>query len=262
MNPRFPAATVYGNQMSDEVVESIFTALADVLPDRVTAGWNKYMCTSTNGVDPRTNEPFGVLTVFQRTGPGGSLGADGWDALGFTGTAGQMRAPDPEMFELSSPHILEYHEYLPDSAGAGEFRGGLGTRSAWVNYGEHQFGTTLADNMRSEGALPAKGLFGGADSGLNDLTVTFPDGTTHEWGSKEIISLPSGTRVESLAGGGAGYGFATRRPAETVAAEVRDGILSVEKARDAYGVVVNPQTFAIDADATAALRGTQKEAGA
>lgn len=255
LNPKFPAASVYGNQMADEIVESIFSALADALPDRVTAGWNKYMCTSTNGIDPRTGEPFGVLTVFQRTGPGGGAVADGWDALGFTGTAGQMRAPDPEMFELSSPHILEYHEYLTDSAGAGEFRGGLGTRSAWTSYGENQFGTSIADNMRSEGADPARGLFGGEDSGLNEMTVTYPDGKTFKWGSKEIIPLPSGTRIASVAGGGAGYGDPKKRPASTVAAEVRDGILSVEKARDAYGVVVNTKTFEVDADATSALRG-------
>lgn len=254
LNPRFPAATVFGNQMSDEVVECIMTALAGILPDRVSAGWNKYLCTSTNGVDPRTNEEFGTLTVFQRTGPGGVQGTDGWDALGFTGTAGQMRAPDPEMFELTSPHFLEYHEYLPDSAGAGEYRGGMGTRSAWVSYGENQHGVTLGDNVRAEGAVPAQGLFGGMDSGLNDMTVTFPDGTIHQWGSKEIIAMPPGTRVESLLGGGAGYGDPFKRPAEKVLAEVRDGILSAEKARSDYGVVLTADGTAVDTAQTAALR--------
>lgn len=254
LNPRFPAATVFGNQMSDEVVECIMTALAGILPDRVSAGWNKYLCTSTNGVDPRTNEEFGTLTVFQRTGPGGVQGTDGWDALGFTGTAGQMRAPDPEMFELTSPHFLEYHEYLPDSAGAGEYRGGMGTRSAWISYGKNQHGVTLGDNVRAEGAVPAQGLFGGMDSGLNDMTVTFPDGTVHQWGSKEIIAMPSGTRVESLLGGGAGYGDPYKRPAEKVLAEVRDGILSIEKARSDYGVVLTADGTAVDTAQTAALR--------
>ncbi|MEH1017175.1 hydantoinase B/oxoprolinase family protein [Micromonospora sp. CPCC 206060] len=255
IDPHFPAATIFGNQLCDEVVEAIMLALADALPDRVTAGWNKYMCTATNGVDPRTGEPFGTFTVFQRTGPGGVLGADGWDALGFTGTAGQMRAPDPEMFELTSPHFLEYHEYLPDSAGAGEFRGGLGTRSAWRTYGEGQIGVTLADNLRSEGAYPARGLFGGHDSGLNELRVEYPDGTVQEWGSKEIIDLPPGTRIVSLAGGGAGYGDPFKRPATKVLTEVRDGILSAERARTDYGVVIGADGQSIDESATAALRG-------
>ncbi|MDJ0339657.1 hydantoinase B/oxoprolinase family protein [Cryobacterium sp. PH31-O1] len=254
LNPRFPAATVFGNQMCDEVVECIMTALSGILPDRVTAGWNKYLCTSTHGVDPRTNEAFGTLTVFQRTGPGGMLGTDGWDALGFTGTAGQMRAPDPEMFELTSPHFLEYLEYLPDSAGAGEFRGGMGTRTAWRNYGEHQHGVTLGDNVRHEGAVPAQGLFGGADSGLNEITVTYPDGREHLWGSKEIIELPSGTRMESISGGGAGYGDPRKRAVSKVLAEVRDGVLSRQKALDDYAVVIADDGLSVDQVRTTALR--------
>ena len=110
--------------MCDEVLEAIILALAPALPDRVTAGWNQLLCTVLAGVDPRTDAPSVTLTIFQRGGPGAMQGADGFDALGFTGTPGSMRSPDLEMFELSTPaHMLEY-EYLPDSAGAGEWRGG------------------------------------------------------------------------------------------------------------------------------------------
>ena len=94
-------------------------ALADVLPDRVTAGWNQYLCTALSAIDPRTGEPSVSLTIFQRGGPGAMRGADGYDALGFTGTPGSMRSPDMEMFELSTPHLMHYCEYLPDSAGHG-----------------------------------------------------------------------------------------------------------------------------------------------
>ncbi|MGV9672071.1 hydantoinase B/oxoprolinase family protein [Gordonia sp. NPDC003504] len=253
IDPEFPAATIYGNQLCDEVVEAIMLALADALPDRVTAGWNKFMCTATNGIDPRTGEPFGTFTVFQRTGPGGVSGQDGWDALGFTGTAGQMRAPDPEMLELTTPLFLEYHEYLPDSAGAGEFRGGLGTRSAWQSYGEGQIGVTLADNMAAEGAFPARGMFGGHDSGLNSLTIEYPDGTVADWGSKEIVDLPPGTRIVSRAGGGAGYGDPRLRPAAKVRAEVIAGILSAARARSDYGVAIT-DAGEIDETLTATLR--------
>jgi N-methylhydantoinase B len=179
---------------------------------------------------------------------------DGWDALGFTGTAGQMKSPDPEMFEITSPHFLEYSEYLPDSAGAGEFRGGLGTRSAWRTYGEGQIGVSVADNMAHEGAYPARGLFGGHDSPLNELLVEYPDGTSQFWGSKEIISQPVGTRIVSSSGGGAGYGDPKRRPAAKVLAEVRDGLLSLERARDDYGVVIAPDGLSVDEAETAALR--------
>lgn len=254
LNPAFPAATIFGNQMCDEVLEAIMLALADALPDRVTAGWNQYICTALNGVDPRTEAPFVTLTVFQRSGPGAMRGADGWDALGFTGTAGQMRSPDPEMFELNSPHFLEYHEYLPESAGAGQWRGGLGTRSAWRCYGLGEVGVTIGDDIVAEGATPAPGLFGGHDAGRNRMSVELPDGGTHVWGSKELISLPVGAVIRSESGGGAGYGDPRLRPAELVLAEVQDELLSVEQARADYGVVVDPLTWSVDETATAELR--------
>jgi N-methylhydantoinase B len=254
LNPRFPAASVYGNQMCDEVLECIMSALAEPLPDRVTAGWTKNLSTALHGTDPKTGEPYVTLTVFQRSGPGAMRGTDGWDAFGFCGTAGQMRSPDPEKFELQSPHFLEYHEYLPDSAGAGQWRGGLGTRSAWISHGVGARGVTMGEDVRAENPPAASGLEGGEDASLNRLLIEFPDGTTHEWGSKEIVDLPKGSRILSWCGGGAGYGDPTERDVERVEREVISGLLSAEKAADAYGVVLAPGTGHVDKEATAQRR--------
>jgi N-methylhydantoinase B len=255
LNPRFPAASIFGNQMCDEVLEAIMLALAHALPDRVTAGWNQLLCTTLAAVDPRTGEPSVSLTIFMRGGPGAMRGADGFDALGFSGTPGSMRSPDMEMFELSTPHLVERYEYLPDSAGAGEWRGGLGTISRWRFYGIDELGVTIGDDVASEGADPAPGLFGGHPAGLNELTLHFPDGTSQSWGSKEIIrAIPPGTVCEARNGGGAGYGDPRRRDAARVFAEVRDGLLSIEEARAAYGVAVSPDLSGIDEAETAKLR--------
>ena len=257
LDPEFPASTIFGNQMCDEVLEAIMRALADVLPDRVTAGWNQYLCTALSAIDPRTNEPSVSLTIFQRGGPGAMRGGDGYDALGFTGTPGSMRSPDMEMVELSTPHLMHYCEYLPDSAGHGEWRGGYGTRSSWTFYGESETGTTIGDDVAAEGAEPAAGLFGGGPGGLNELRLRFPDGSTREWGSKEIIEhIPPGTVCEAVNGGGGGYGDARRRDPELVLAEVRDGLLSPEAARRDYGVALAADGRSIDAHATARLRGS------
>jgi N-methylhydantoinase B len=255
LNPRFPAATIFGNQMCDEVLEAIMMALKDALPDRVTAGWNQFLCTALNGIDPRSEEPFVMFTVFQRNGPGAMRGHDGWDAFGFTGTAGQMRAPDPEMFELTTPHFMEYCELLPDSAGAGQWRGGLGTRSAWHILGHHEMGVTIGDDLVHEGATPAPGLFGGLDAGLNTLRIEYPDGRRADWGSKEIVeSLPEGTRIVSECGGGAGYGSPLNRPPGLVLADYLNGLLSARRAAADYGVVIDEQDGVVDESATAALR--------
>src|SRR5262245_44518022 len=256
LNPRFPASSIFGNQMCDEVLESIMLALADALPDRVTAGWNQLLCTTLAAIDPRTGAPSVSLSIFMRGGPGATRGADGCDALGFSGTPGSMRSPDMEMFELSSPHFMEQYEYLPDSAGAGEWRGGLGTISRWRFYGLDELGVTIGDDAASEGADPAPGLFGGEPAGLNELQLLYPDGTVRDWGSKEIVhGIPPGTVCVSRNGGGAGYGDPRRRDAQRVFAEVRDGLLSPEKARASYGVAVLPDGSGVDEAETARLRG-------
>ena len=255
LNPRFPASSIFGNQMCDEVLESIMLALADALPDRVTAGWNQLLCTTLAAIDPRTEAPSVSLSIFMRGGPGAMKGADGFDALGFSGTPGSMRSPDMEMFELSSPHFMEQYEYLPDSAGAGEWRGGLGTISRWRFYGVGELGVTIGDDAACEGADPAPGLFGGEPAGLNELRLHFPDGTVRDWGSKEIVrDIPPGTVCEARNGGGGGYGDPRRRDARKVFEEVRDGVLSPEKARASYGVAVLPDLSGIDEAETARLR--------
>jgi N-methylhydantoinase B len=255
IDPKFPASTIFGNQMCDEVLEAIFDALSEVLPDRVTAGWNQFLCTALSAIDPRTDEPSVSLTIFQRGGPGAMRGADGYDALGFTGTPGSMRSPDMEMFELSTPHLMHYLEYLPDSAGPGEWRGGYGTRSSWTFYGEQEAGTTIGDDVAAEGADPPRGLFGGDDGTLNELRLRYPDGTVHDWGSKEIVTeIPPGTVCESVNGGGGGYGDPRRRDPERVRAEVRDGLLSASAARERYRVVVSDDGRTLDEAQTQRLR--------
>lgn len=259
LNPRFPAATIFGNQMCDEVLEAIMLALAEALPDRVTAGWNQLLCTTLTAIDPRTEAPSVSLTVFQRGGSGAMKGCDGYDALGFTGTPGSMRSPDMEMFELSSPHFIEYYELLPDSAGAGEWRGGYGTRSSWRFHGEQELGVTIGDDVAAEGADPAPGLFGGEPASLNELRLRYPDGTVKEWGSKEIVyEIPPGTVCESVNGGGAGYGDPLRRDPLRVLEEVRDGLLSLERARERYGVAVLPEGSGVDEDETRRLRAGRR----
>ena len=91
---------------------------------------------------------------------------------------------------------------------------------------------TIGDDSASEGADPAPGLFGGEPAGLNELRLVLPDGTVREWGSKEIVhGIPPGTVCIARNGGGGGYGDPRRRDPRKVLAEVRDGLLSVEKAR-------------------------------
>jgi N-methylhydantoinase B len=185
------------------------------------------------------------------------LGTDGYDALGFTGTPGSMKSQDTEIFELSTPHIVEYNELNRDSAGAGQWRGGYGTRCRFRMYGENVRGSTLGDDSEAEGAVPAQGLFGGQDGKLNKLKLHLPDGTVRDWGSKEAVEIPKGTVCEVVHGGGGGYGDPLRRDPRLVAREVREGLLSPEWAREVYGVELLANSSEHDEQQTRRVRAAR-----
>jgi N-methylhydantoinase B len=66
--------------------------------------------------------------------------------------------------------------------------------------------------------------------------------------------VPKGTVYHQLAGGGGGYGDPQERPAELVAREVRNGIVSARAAREVYGVVLNERAGEVDQSATSSAR--------
>ena len=54
LNARYPKATTFGNHLCPPNADAIIRALAPVIPDRVTAGWNNLLCSLTTGLDPET----------------------------------------------------------------------------------------------------------------------------------------------------------------------------------------------------------------
>ena len=102
---------------------------------------------------------------------------------------------------------------------------------------------------------PAFGLHGGGPGSLNSLRLQTPDGEELAPLSLDLLTgIPKGTIYHQLAGGGGGYGDPRERPAEQVAREVRDELISVEAARERYGVVIDPADLTLDEEATRLLR--------
>jgi len=257
LNADFPKATTFGNHLCPPTADAIIRALAQAVPERVTAGWNQLLCGLITGRDPRRNAPYvDILFLGMKGGSGGTKGVDGYDHIGMIDASGGVLDQDYEMMEQQTPHLLRKHEYLTDSAGAGCFRGGLGIESEIMLSGEGMNAVTFGDGD----VEPAFGLFGGKSGSLNRIELRFPDGTVHRPLSKELVEgLPSGTVWWQQAGGGGGYGDPLERPAEKVARDVRNGVVSVEKAREDYGVVVDA-AGRLDGEATAALRAAGRGA--
>lgn len=234
LNAGYPKATTFGNHLCPPNADAIQRALAPVMPDRVTAGWNNLLCSLTTGFDPGKDDNYvDIMFMGMKGGSGGMQGTDGYDHIGMIDASGGVQDQDYEMFEQQTPHLLRRHEYLCDSAGAGEWRGGLGVETIYEIGSENTQLVTFGDGDFE----PAFGLFGGGDGTLNVLKLTTPDGEDITPRNKDLITgLPSGTVYYQQAGGGGGYGDPKKRPRETVREEVRNGVISAEAARDTYGV--------------------------
>jgi N-methylhydantoinase B len=253
VNPLEPAA-VTGCTISaaQAIIEAVWLALAQPVPDRVDACWARWCAPATMGFNPRTGRPFGDIHFMSKGGGGASLGHDGWDHIGTVVCAGGLRAPDPELHELVDPFTVLQYEFWPDSAGAGQWRGGMGTIYRW--------------RIDTDG-IPAAN-FGG---GTHEATAPFglaggkaaPPHELNLYKGKDVIKVEpeslyafdEGDVFEIYGSGGGGYGNPHRRQIEAVVADVRDGIVSVDKARNDYGVVLNSKTFEVDVEATKSARG-------
>jgi len=258
LNAAFPAATTYGNHLCPPNADAIARALAPVIPDRVTAGWNHLLCSLTTGNDPRRNDKYVDIGFMGLKGGSGALhGVDGYDHIGMIDASGGVLDQDYEMFEQQTPHLLLRHEYLCDSAGPGRWRGGLGVETIFEIGSDNTQVVVFGDGD----VEPAFGVAGGGSGSLNSVRLRYPDGREYVARSLDLITgVPRGTIYHQLAGGGGGYGDPKKRPAELVAREVRNGIISPQAARDIYGVVVDQQTWTVNRDETARLRGGSQAA--
>jgi N-methylhydantoinase B len=252
LNAKYPAATTFGNHLCPPNADAIIRALSKAIPERITAGWNQLLCYLVTGIDSRKKDSYvdiGFLGL--KGGSGGTSGVDGYDHIGMIDASGGVLDQDYEMFEQQTPHLLLKHEYWIDSAGAGQWRGGLGIETLFRISGEKTKVVTFGDGD----VEPAFGLFSGKEGTLNKIELMYPDGKIYKTTSKDLVEdVPEGTLLFQQAGGGGGYGDPYLRPAEKVRDEVRNGIISMEKAKKDYGVFVNPDSFEIDYERTEELR--------
>ena len=236
LNASYPAATTYGNHLCPANADAVARALAAAIPERVTAGWNHLLCTLTTGKDPRSREKYvDICFMGLKGGSGAMQGVDGYDHIGMIDASGGLLDQDYEMFEQQTPHLLVKHEYLCDSAGDGEWRGGLGVETVFKIGSDETQVVVFGDGD----VEPAFGLCGGRNGSLNSILLRYVNGTEYRPRSLDIIGdVPAGTVYQQLAGGGGGYGDPKKRSTELVAKDVRNGVISTAVARDVYGVVI------------------------
>ena len=139
------------------------------------------------------------------------------------------------------------YELLPDGAGAGTHRGGVGFAR------EYAFLTDCTLTLRTANHRHAAwGLFGGASPSPAATSIVLLDGREEEMDVLEAGRVTPGTRLRLCQSGG-GYGEPFARPAEPVLADIADGYVTREAARALYGVAVTADG-ALDQAETERLR--------
>jgi N-methylhydantoinase B len=99
------------------------------------------------------------------------------------------------------------------------------------------------------------GLYGGKPGGRS-ANFLDPYGTNQLLPAKvKHRPIKRGEVIRHLLAGGGGFGWAFEREVARVVRDVRDGKVSAASARRDYGVAIDPETYAVDAAATARLRG-------
>lgn len=253
VNPRAPApvgsCTVHP---AIEVMHACWKALASALPERSSAGWGKEVRPITTSGP--ADAPRVVYHSLTPPGAGAVKGRDGYDSLASLVGLGGSYAPSVERWERQFPIRIRRNEYRTDAAGAGQWRGGVGT----VYEVELLEGSICA--MRAEGVRTPSGFgaAGGADGAPGRALADLGTPRERELPQNDVVELPAGTvvRIESPGGGGWGDPFA-RDPA-AVAAACADGTVSIGAAARDYRVVVDPVTHVVDEAATTRLRGRSK----
>ena len=172
---------------------------------------------------------------------------DGMDAIQNHMT--NTRNAPVEAIEAAYPLIVEKYGLLPDSEGPGEYRGGVGITRVLRTQGDVQL--TLSSDRET---VPPWGLFGGDDARPSKCEVIDPDGVVERLPSKVTTTVPAGRVIVTETPGGGGWGDARQRDPDAVKKDVIDGVVDIDRARDIYGVSINPGSLEVDENETLKLR--------
>jgi N-methylhydantoinase B len=244
-----------------EVGDAIAVAMSRILPDRASPQTYKYGAPRQmwGDHDPRTGRAFFDHGGEVNAGWVNAVkGVDGWGAL--VASNGNLIKASAELNEVLFPHILRGRNYLTDSGGAGQWRGGCGS-----HFVKEVRTPTYVNQYVVNQRHTHPGIAGG-HNGSPDR-VTLAPGTEHETVVDPTVArhlLETGERLVYEFGGGGGWGDPLQRDPRAVLDDVWDEYVSVDGARREYGVVITGSLEAMDGAsdeaATRALRDERRVA--
>lgn len=249
LNPVLPAACAGRGATLSRLMDVMMGAEAQIVPEKMPAcesGADWLICMGTND----SEHGYTVLTETVWGGWGGRPSVDGVDFCTpiFLNGCNQVC----ELNETLYPFMYKQYCFVPDSEGAGKYRGSYALLREWEFLGEE--GTL---QMRTERQRSQTWPLHGGMSGAFSETILNPDTQPRKM-RKETVSLKRGDVIRVVTSGAGGWGDPLERDEELVLADVRCGGVSIGRAREVYGVVIEEEDLAVGKAATRELRDSMK----
>lgn len=240
MNVQHPGPSVGGNTETHPHIQNVvLRALAGAVPARVQAGEGASSCNFLfGGVHPEYGDYYTNYHI-EGSGWGGTIDHDGNNVL--CPNNGNCRNTPVEILETKYPFIVEEYALRPDSAGAGQWRGGLASTRVFRVTAPEITVNALFDRTRTHGP----GIFGGQEGASGGIFIqragdaqfrTFSEtfGTVSD--SKFTrVPVTLGDRIRLNSAGGGGFGDPLARPRDRVMDDLRQGLITPEAAQQHYG---------------------------
>ena len=244
LNPVMPAASGMRGVTGFRLSDALFGTLAQIVPEKVPAAGEGGNSLIIIGGYKKNRESFVMFDLVAGTW-GARPSKDGNDGL--TNPASVISNIPAELMELEYPVRLQQYSLTRDSGGAGRYRGGLAITREWLYLGDQQANLSTRTDRCDH---PPYGLFGGKPGGPSQ-TILNP-GTAQErmLAKKVTMGLNPGEVILHVQPGGGGWGDPLERDPTAVRRDVANEKVSVAKAKELYGVVIDTETLDLDEEAT------------
>lgn len=252
VNPVFPAAVGMRSLTCARLRSLVFGAFARAVPDRMPAapaGNSSILNVMTT--DNRTHRS--VLAAINPVvgGAGGFPTRDGTNGSG--ADAAYLKNTPIEITETEVPIRITRYGLMPDSGGAGRWRGGLGTALDFTVFAPN---SRVTARNRDRCKFRPWGTLGGKAGKPSDFVLNPGTARARVLGNIDTVTLDPGEVLHIHSPGGAGRGSPLDREPERVLRDVRYGYVSEASAEAEYGVVI--RDGAVDESATEARRSAMR----
>lgn len=226
-----PAPIGFYYEIELRVYDLMWRCLAQHMPERLAAGHFASVCgTFIGGIHPDTGRQYTIIEP-QLGGWGGSRSGDGNSAV-FCGFHGETYNCPAEINEARNGLYVDRMELNLEPGGEGRHRGGRGIVMDYRVRGDNGFLT--AGYTRSK--FPAWALDGGREGSPNYVKVIRADGSTEEYSFVSGLTMNTGDVIRVITGNGGGLGDPRERDRALVEEDIRNGLITPERAREVYGV--------------------------